>query len=204
MRSNSSRTPNALKPLLAAAFGAALALSFSTPASAHAGITGSDPEDGAAVEVAPASVSATFSENLDGPSTEIAVTGPDGAVIEAGEPVYEGDTFTQSMIYSEPGQYVVAYRVISEDGHRIDGSITFTVAEIPAELLDAPAEAATSAEAAPSEPEPTTAAETETSTSAADSGSGAAVIAGVLLAVLVIAVGIAVLVRARRRRADAE
>jgi copper resistance protein C len=125
------------------------------------------------------------------------------AFIEAREPVYAGDTFTQPMRYSEPGQYVVAYRVISEDGHRIDGSITFTVAEIPAELLDAPAETETSAEAAPSEPEPTTEDET-TAASEEDEGSSAALAAGLLLAALVIAVGIAVLVRARRRGAGAE
>jgi copper resistance protein C len=186
--------------LAAAASGLALALAFAAPASAHAGMTSSDPEDGATIATAPASVSATFSELLDGPSTEIAVSGPDGEVIDAGEPTYDGDTFTQPMLYTEPGQYIVAFRVISEDGHRIDGSITFTVEEIPAELLNAPIEDETSAEAEPTE---TAAAETsaEESAEAQESESGGAtVIAVVLIAALVVAVGAAVLVRTVRRR----
>ncbi|MEU5870300.1 copper resistance CopC family protein [Glycomyces sp. NPDC047369] len=194
---------NTLRTMLTAASGLALALAFAAPASAHAGLVGTDPEDGAALDTAPASVSATFSENLDGPSTEIAVTGPDGAVIDAGDPVFEGDTFTQPMLYAEPGEYTVAYRVISEDGHRIDGAVSFTVAEIPNELSLNPVETETSAaettaaESAPAETESTS----EAAAAEEDSGNNAAVVAGALLVLLAVAIAVAVLVNRRRKAA---
>lgn len=194
---------NTLRTMLTAASGLALALAFAAPAYAHAGLVGTDPEDGAVLDTAPASVSATFSENLDGPSTEIAVTGPDGAVIDAGDPVFEGDTFTQPMLYAEPGEYTVAYRVISEDGHRIDGAVSFTVAEIPNELSLNPVEtetstaAETTAASAPAETESTSEAAAEE-----DSGNNAAIIAGALLVLLAVAIGVAVLLNRRRKAAE--
>jgi len=194
---------NTLRTMLTAASGLALALAFAAPASAHAGLVGTDPEDGAVLDIAPASVSATFSENLDGPSTEIAVTGPDGAVIEAGDPVFEGDTFTQPMLYGEPGEYTVAYRVISEDGHRIDGAVSFTVAEVPDELSLNPVETETSAAAeTTAESEPAETGSTSEAAAEEDSGNNAAVIAGALLVLLAVAIGVAVLLNRRRKTAE--
>lgn len=126
---------HAIRLLVAAGCGALLAVANATAASAHAALVGTDPEDGAAVDTAPASVSATFSEALDGPSTEIAVTDPAGETLELDDAAFEGDTFTQPMLYTTPGEYTVAFRVISEDGHRVDDALTFTVEAIPDELL---------------------------------------------------------------------
>ncbi|MFB9659631.1 copper resistance CopC family protein [Glycomyces mayteni] len=190
-----------VRTALTAASGLALALAFAAPASAHAGLVGTDPEDGAALDTAPAAVTATFSENLDGPSTEIAVTGPDGAVIEAGDPVFEGDTFTQPMLYGEPGEYTVAYRVISEDGHRIDGAVSFTVSEVPDELSLNPVETETSAAETTAASEPAETGSTSEAAAEEDSGNNAAVIAGALLVLLAVAIGVAVLVNRRRKSA---
>ncbi|WP_112141189.1 copper resistance CopC family protein [Glycomyces dulcitolivorans] len=192
---------------LAALAGGAMSLGWSlvtaAPASAHAALTGTDPEDGAVLAEAPAEVSATFSENLDGPSTEIAVTDPAGAVIDVADPAYDGDTFTQPMLYTTPGTYMVAFRVISEDGHRIDDSLEFTVESIP-EGLYAPGskpttdatESAAQTSAAPesSSEEATTAAAAEE-----DSNAGAA-LAAILLGLLIIVVGGVVLVKTLGRR----
>ncbi|MEU6860621.1 copper resistance CopC family protein [Glycomyces sp. NPDC046736] len=192
--------------LLAALCGTVLALASAAPASAHAAVVGTDPEDGATLDTAPASVSATFSEILDGPSTTIAVTGPDGEVVEVEAAEYDGDTFTQPMRYTVPGEYTLAYRVISEDGHRIDGSVTFTVAQIPTELLD-PATAPTTeadseaTEGATTEAEPT---EASTTAAAAEDDDTGATIAVVLLCALVVVAGAVLLVRAMRKRAKAE
>jgi methionine-rich copper-binding protein CopC len=182
--------------LLAAAGGGALAIGLAAPASAHAALTGTDPEDGAVLAEAPAAVSATFSENLDGPSTEIAVTDPTGAVVDVADPAFDGDTFTQPMQYTAPGTYTVAFRVISEDGHRVDDAVSFTVESIPEGLYapgSEPTEAATG-EATTSAAE-TTEAPTEETAAAADesedSNTGAA-LAAILLGVLVI-VGIGVI-----------
>ncbi|WP_199034251.1 copper resistance CopC family protein [Glycomyces salinus] len=195
--------------LLAAGAGAALALSAAGPASAHAAMVGSDPEDGATVETAPASVSATFSEILDGPSTEIAVTGPDGEVIDAGDAEYDGDTFSQPMLYTVPGEYTVAFRVISEDGHRVDGSVAFTVEDIPDDLLAATASEPTGEEEtteraeAPADDEATgDDAEATEASEAGDSGSGA-LIASILLGALVLVVAGVVVVKLVNRRKNA-
>lgn len=195
--------------LLAAGAGAALALSAAGPASAHAAMVGSDPEDGATVETAPASVSATFSEILDGPSTEIAVTGPDGEVIDAGDAEYDGDTFSQPMLYTVPGEYTVAFRVISEDGHRVDGSVAFTVEDIPDDLLAATAseptgeEETTERSEAPAETE-----STEESTEAADATdtgdlSIGVLIASILLGALVLVVAVVVVIKMVNRARNA-
>jgi copper resistance protein C len=189
---------------LAAAGGGLLALGLAAPASAHAALTGTDPEDGATLAEAPAEVTATFSEILDEASTEIAVTDPSGAVIDVVDPSYDGDTFIQPMLYTTPGEYTLAFRVISEDGHRVDDAIEFTVESIP-EGLYAPgseptAEAATGAETTDA---PTTAAESSESTEAAadeeDSNTGAA-LAAILLGLLVVVVGGVVLVKTLGRK----
>jgi methionine-rich copper-binding protein CopC len=210
------RTPGnrAIAFVTAAAIGGALALGLATPASAHAALVSTDPEDGAALAEAPAEVSATFSELLDGPSTEIAVTDPTGEVIEVPEPTFDGDTFTQAMRYTTPGEYTVAFRVISEDGHRVDDALNFTVESIP-ESLYAPGaaptggvtdDAATSDDAAS---EPTTAASEETSRATGgmgdeeDSNTGAA-LAAILLGLLVVVVGGVILVKTLGRKQKTE
>ncbi|MCH7229386.1 copper resistance protein CopC [Glycomyces sp. L485] len=188
----------AVKTLLAAGCGAALAVATASSASAHAALVGTDPEDGSTLDTAPASVSATFSELLDGPSTEIAVTDPAGQVLEVDEPTFDGDTFTQPMLYTAPGEYTVAFRVISEDGHRVDDSLVFTVESVPDELLaegagpqdpTAEAPATTGAEEAP----------TETAAEEDESNTGAA-LAMILLAALVVVVGGVLLVKLLGRK----
>ncbi|WP_051393115.1 copper resistance CopC family protein [Glycomyces arizonensis] len=194
----------ALKLLIAAGCGAILAAAAATAASAHAALVGTDPEDGATVATAPASVSATFSEILDAPSTEIAVTDPSGETLDVADPSFDGDTFTQPMVYTTPGEYTLAFRVVSEDGHRVDDAVTFTVETIPDELLaegaepeasDSPSAAATTAEAsdpAQSEQEATTSPEEETNTGTT--------LAMILIAALVVVVGGVVLVKLLGRK----
>lgn len=204
----SSRTKRAIALALAAAGGGLLALGSASPASAHAALTGTDPEDGAVIAEAPAEISASFSEILDEASTEIAVTDPTGAVVEVEDPSYDGDTFIQPMLYTTPGEYTVAFRVISEDGHRVDDALTFTVESIPEGLYapgsaptgDASSEAGASAEATPSE-------ETSRATGGMgdedDSNTGAA-LAAILLGFLVVVVGGVILVKTlgRNQKAD--
>lgn len=194
----------AIALLLAAAAGGALAIGLAAPASAHAALTGTDPEDGAVLAEAPAAVSATFSEALDGPSTVIAVTDGTGATVEVPDPDFDGDTFTQPMLYTAPGTYTVAFRVISEDGHRVDGALSFTVESIPEDLYapgsaptgEASSDAATSAAPSTEEasgPAATDAAEEE------DSNAGAA-LAAILLGLLVVVGGGVILVKTLGRK----
>lgn len=195
---------------LAATGGGVLTLGLASPVSAHAALTGTDPEDGAVIAEAPAAVSASFSELLDGPSTEIAVTDPTGAVVEVAEPTYDGDTFTQPMLYTTPGEYTVAFRVISEDGHRVDDALTFTVESIP-DGLYAPGSEPTGDAAATGEPTPSETASRATGgmgdgvdgNEEEDSNAGAA-LAAILLGLLVVVVVGVVLVKTVGRKQNSQ
>lgn len=197
-----TRIKRAVASALAAAAGLGFAFATAAPASAHAALTGTDPEDGAVLAEAPAEVSATFSEVLDGPSTEIAVTDPSGAVVDVADAVFDGDTFTQPMLYTEPGTYTVAFRVISEDGHRVDDSLEFTVESIPEGLYAPGAQPQETADATTEAQSPTAAETSEEATAAADeedSNAGAA-LAAILLGLLIIVVGGVVLVKTLGRK----
>jgi len=199
-RSIRAATVQGFRLLGAAAVGAATALALAAPAGAHAGVVGSDPENGATLPEAPESASITFSEIVDGPSTEVAVTGPDGATLDLEAPVFDGETITQPMDYTEPGEYILAYRMVSEDGHRIDGTLTFTVETVPTgpETTDASVSESEPASAIPeaSEAPPTAVADD------ADGGTDTGVLLASLLLLALLAVGGgAAAIQIRRRRA---
>lgn len=96
------------------------------PASAHAGLAGTDPEDGARLQAVPASMTFTFTENVG--NAFIAVTAPDGSPVETSE-VSATDRDVSATL-ADPGQrgtYSASYRVVSADGHPVAGTVTFTV-----------------------------------------------------------------------------
>ena len=109
------------------------------PAYAHASVVSTNPADGATVQVLPSAMSATFSENLGTPAY-LVVTAPNGVDVTTGEPTVLDDAV--SVPLKDPGvrgEYSVSYRVVSADGHPIEGTLTFTVAT--GETLKAPATA---------------------------------------------------------------
>ncbi|QCX26358.1 copper resistance CopC family protein [Nocardioides jishulii] len=126
-----TRTRRPVAPALAAALTAglvtvAMALG-AAPAQAHAGLTGSTPEDGATLTELPAEVVLTFSEQVSGPAT-VVVTGPDGGGLQTGEAEVDGDEVRQAVERGQAGgAYTIAYRVISSDGHPITGQVRFTL-----------------------------------------------------------------------------
>lgn len=98
------------------------------PAAAHASLVSSTPTQDAQVGPAPRQVSFTFSEEVQEPAF-VAVSGPDGGSLLAGDPVVDGATVTQDVAAGGAGTWTAAYRVVSEDGHPITGEITFDVAQ---------------------------------------------------------------------------
>lgn len=95
-------------------------------AAAHATLIGTDPADGAALATAPASVSATFSEDLQPTFPAMTVIGPDGARWSTGETSVDGRIATVDLRPLGPaGTYTANYRVTSADGHVISGSWSF-------------------------------------------------------------------------------
>lgn len=97
------------------------------PASAHADLVSTDPVDGAVLEAAPESITLTFNSTILSGMAELAVTNSaqelvDGILVESAQ-----TTATALWPASLPGDtYRVAYRIVSEDGHPITGTFSFS------------------------------------------------------------------------------
>jgi copper resistance protein C len=73
-------------------------------------------------------VSLTFSENVRAPAY-VVVTGPDGRRVDDGSARILNATVTEHLKPTAPaGSYIVAYRVVSADGHPVEAQLTYTVA----------------------------------------------------------------------------
>jgi hypothetical protein len=151
-----------------------------SPVRAHADLQSSDPADGATLASAPASMAFTFNEDVLDQGNAITLTDvASGARIEVGPLEVDGRTVSVTWPPASPaGEFRAAYRVVSADGHPIEGSITFTVqqavGQVQASPIAAPADDAASASAsAAASAAPADAASPEQSTApASDSGSG--------------------------------
>jgi methionine-rich copper-binding protein CopC len=113
------------------------------PASAHTSLVSSIPSSGAVLNEVPAEVRIKFNEELllvdDKNPNRIEVINDVGQVV-GGMSVVEGpEIFTALDLSFEPsGEYLVKYRVVSADGHPIEGEYQFTVAA--PEVISAPVE----------------------------------------------------------------
>jgi copper transport protein len=113
--------------LLLAATG--LLLTGAGQASAHAALTGSDPQQGVVVDKAPAQVSLTFSEKVAMSDDSLRVLDPKGNRVDQGEPAnVSGTTYAVKLDGGLPdGTYTVSYQVVSEDSHPVAGAYTFSI-----------------------------------------------------------------------------
>ncbi len=123
-----------------------LGLLVAGPAQAHSDLRSSDPADGATLATAPATVSFTFNEPLLDQGNAITVTEvASGQRLTMGPAQVDGELVSVSWPEVSPaGEYRAAYRVVSADGHPINGTIAFTVAQAAG---SAPAPAATASPA---------------------------------------------------------
>ncbi|MGW4232428.1 copper resistance CopC/CopD family protein [Streptomyces sp. NPDC004980] len=119
-----------LATLISLLFG--LVLAGASPASAHAALTGSDPQDGAVVATAPKEVTLTFSEQIAMGDGSIRVLDPSGKRADTGAPrdltsggaVRYGITLHGGL---PDGTYTVAWQAVSVDSHPVAGAFTFSV-----------------------------------------------------------------------------
>jgi methionine-rich copper-binding protein CopC len=112
--------------LRAALLGTALLLGIGGPASAHASLVGSDPEDGATLASAPTSITLTFSEPVGTPAY-VAVAAPDGGKVAVSNLRALDRTVTATLADAdEKWRYTASYRVVSADGHPVEGTVTYT------------------------------------------------------------------------------
>ncbi|MFJ1605185.1 copper resistance CopC/CopD family protein [Streptomyces sp. NPDC088253] len=117
----------ALLLLLLAVIGAVLA--GATPASAHAALTGSDPQQGAVVSQAPAQISLTFSEKVAMSDDSVRVLDPTGKRVDTGKAADLGGTTYGMKLHSglPDGTFTVTYQVVSADSHPVSGAFTFSI-----------------------------------------------------------------------------
>lgn len=113
---------------LTALVGGAVALSVlvAAPAVAHTSLVAVDPANGSTVASTPAAVVLTLTEPAVALGTQVVVTGPQGQA-STGTAQLVDNTVRQELVAGAPaGQYAVAWRVTSEDGHPITGELRFT------------------------------------------------------------------------------
>jgi copper transport protein len=106
----------------------AAALALPSAAFAHARLVRSDPRDGAVVSVAPKSVRFTFDDEVRARSGIEAVRNGGGSVL-GGKPRVVGGRVLVVPLRSGLGEgdYTVLWRVLSDDGHTLEGAIAFGV-----------------------------------------------------------------------------
>jgi copper transport protein len=101
-------------------------------ASAHAQVVALDPVDGARLPVSPASVSVTFNENVSLAPGGLRVIRSDGSLADFGDEVLAGPKVSQDIVPLSDGWYVLAWSIISADGHVVHGTATFAVGDADA------------------------------------------------------------------------
>lgn len=122
-----ARTRSLLALLLAVMLPLGLLLT-SAPAHAHDSLISSDPEDGATLEVAPEQITLTYSAEVLEVSPVVQISGEEGEEPVELDVVIDGPTVTAEITDPLPaGSHTVQWRVVSSDGHPIEGSFTFTV-----------------------------------------------------------------------------
>ncbi|WP_405139389.1 copper resistance protein CopC [Sphaerisporangium sp. NBC_01403] len=114
-----------LAAALALVVAVVLGTAFASPALAHTALRSSDPEKGATVESLD-SVTLTFNEAVRFPVVLVRDAG--GQAHQEGKPRTDGPKVIQKVAGALPsGKYTIAWRVVSDDGHPIEGEIPFTV-----------------------------------------------------------------------------
>lgn len=101
-------------------------------AQAHAHLTSAEPADKATLKAAPSALVLHFSEEIELAVSKVTVTGPAKADIKTGALAHSKDSArTLEVPLPGPlaaGAYSVEWRVLSKDGHKVKGGMTFSIA----------------------------------------------------------------------------
>ena len=175
-------------------------------AHAHSELVSTTPEDGQVLDAPPTELTFTFNEDLLPDFVNFVATDPGGQVLELAVSGVNGPTATVAWPAEAPGgEWRVDYRVVSQDGHPVDGSITFSYAAespspTPTPSTPSPSPSATTSSATP-EPAPTSA---EPSPSAVPASESSGPSTGWIIAIVGVGalIGIVVVSLVARRRAS--
>ncbi len=157
-----------MKRAALAAFGATALLvvlgAVAPPALAHTELLTSDPADGSSLAEAPRTVELTFSEDLMPGAVSVSVV-PDGGSPAALDAVgVDGPSVTVPWPASvTAGDVAVNYRVVSQDGHPVSGSVHYTI--VSSSAPSAPASGSAAPAASSTAPQPTSDGDGESTTS---------------------------------------
>jgi len=97
---------------------------------AHTELASADPADGSTISVAPGEVVLTFAGEVGDGST-FTVNGPSGRVVGTGKldlEIADRNVLRDSVEVDEAGEYRVAWSVVGDDGHEVEGEVVFTYA----------------------------------------------------------------------------
>lgn len=129
----------AAAPLRAAALLLAW-LCLAGPAWAHAALVSTQPVDGDVLAAAPESFSLTFSEPVSPLALKLVT--PDGSALPLPGFELRDDTLTiRAPERLGRGTHVLSWRVASQDGHPVGGSVVFSIGEVSAHAPAAAADA---------------------------------------------------------------
>ena len=181
--------------------GLLLGLVVAVPALGHAELDTSDPADGAVLATPPTEVTLTFTEGLEAAKSSFRIV-KDGTDVATGSAQDDGDLFmTATNLALEPGDYVIRWTAVADDGHVERGRLTFAVEEPSPSpsLTPAPTEAASESAAPVASPSATPAPSPSADATAVASG-GTDVLLPIIAALAILGV-VAYLVLRRGRTA---
>jgi methionine-rich copper-binding protein CopC len=107
---------------------AAHALSWASPAAAHAFLDHASPPVGSTVRDPPPEVKLKFTQELEPAFSTLTVQDASGKRIDKGDARIAADTMQVSLPLLSPGRYKVTWRALSVDTHVTEGDFTFEVA----------------------------------------------------------------------------
>lgn len=178
-----------------------------TPSSAqaHSELIGSNPADGATLKAAPATITFTFSEGI-APTYAVMTLRVGTSEVATLETTVRGDRISAGIppALHGNGDWRVAYRIVSADGHPVTGKVTFKVAA-PATPTPTPAPTASSPEPSQSAtPSGDSDADADHDSGSSDDGGGVNPGFSVLVLALLVSAPVAVFVVIgnRKRRED--
>jgi copper resistance protein C len=114
--------------LAAAALLLASLFATAPAAQAHDELIGSDPADGQVLDETPEEITLTFSADITEVGNAIRVTDSQGETVSTGDVQVDGTEAVQRIEGgAEDETYRVVWRIVSSDGHPIEGSYGFSV-----------------------------------------------------------------------------
>lgn len=132
----------------------ALSLGF-TPAHAHDELVSTNPAADTTLDQAPKELELTYSGDIMdvAGANQVRVTNAAGETVTEGEPEVDGAIVTQDLAAQESDDtYTVTWRVVSSDGHPIQGTFTYTVGSGAAQGSESASAEAEEQQAQPAEP----------------------------------------------------